>query len=371
MNELTLPVYNLISQPIRAAITILGIAVAIGGFVALTGLSGGLAHSFDRGLGESGADLIVTQRDAYSILSSSVPESLGAVIAKVDGVDRVSGTLLTMTSADSEANIVIAGWPSGSFLWQNLPLVDGRVPHEIGEVVLGEAIARSLKKRLGDKIEFQFESFTVVGIASFATPLNQNMAIVELASLQKLLGRSGAVTLFQVHMARPLGPDRIAVVHTYLSDAVARYAVYNTEQFASNIRFFHIIQTFTSAISIIVLGTTLFGVANTLLMAVSERTYELGILGAIGWSPGRILRLILIEGEIIAAIGGILGIGLGIAAMAAIARTHLAAGVLELHLTPGLIAEALISASVIGPLGALYPAWRATRLKPAEALRAH
>lgn len=373
MNELTLPLYNLMSQPVRSAITVFGVAVAIGGFVALTGLTGGLEHSLDRGLGESGADLVVTQRDAYSVLNSSVPESLGAVIAKADGVDGVSGTLLSMTTADSEANIVIAGWPAGSFLWRNLRLVDGRMPHEIGgaEVVLGEAIAGSLKKHLGDTIELQFHPFTIVGIASFATPLNQNIAIVGLPALQKLLGRSGAVTLFQIHLARPLGSGRVAAVRAYLSAAAAGYAVYSTEEFASNIRFFQIVQIFASAISFIVLGTTLFGVANTLLMAVSERTYELGILGAIGWSPGRIRRLIIIEGEIMAAIGGILGIGLGVAAMNVVARTHIAAGVLELYLTPSLVAEALILALVIGPLGALYPAWRATRLNPAEALRAH
>jgi amino acid transporter len=121
---------------------------------------------------------------------------------------------------------------------------------------------------------------------------------------------------------------------------------------------------------IIVLGMALLAVANTLLMAVNERTYELGILGAIGWSPARILRLILMESMIMTAIGGVGGVGLGIIVMNLVAETHIAAGVLEPYLTASMIAQALISVFLIGPLGALYPAWRAIRLKPADALRA-
>jgi putative ABC transport system permease protein len=372
MNELTLPIHNLLGQPVRAALTTLGVAVAVAGFIALTGLTQGLQHAFDRGIGESGADLIVDQRDAFSLINSSVPESLGAVIAKVGGVETVSGTLLTIANADNDANIVITGWPAKSFLWQNLKLVEGRIPNETGEleVVLGETIANALKKKVGDSVELQFQPFKIVGVASFGTTLNQNLAIMLLPGLQKLLGRAGAVTLYQIQLKRPLDPQHIADVRAQLAATGAGYAVNNTADFASNIRFFHIIQAFAATISVIVLGMALLAIANTLLMAVSERTYELGILGAIGWSPLRILRLIMIESMLMTAIGGVAGVGLGIGVMNLVANTHIAAGVVEPYLTAGMVAQALISVLLIGPLGALYPAWRAIRLKPAEALRA-
>jgi putative ABC transport system permease protein len=371
MNEITLPMHNLLGQPIRATLTTLGVAVAVAGFIALTGLTEGLVHSFGRGIGESGADLVVTQRDAFSLINSSVPESLGVTIAKIDGVEAVSGTLLNITNADSDANIVIAGWPARSFLWQNMKLIDGRVPHDDESgVVLGESIANALKKRVGDTIELQFQPFTITGIASFDTTLNQNIAVVLLPGLQKLLGRAGAVTLYQVRLKRPLDSTGVVTARTNVSSVAAGFAVNSTSEFASNIRFFRIVQAFAATISVIVLGMALLAIANTLLMAVSERTYELGILTAIGWSPVRILRLILIEGTIMTAVGGIIGVGLGILVMELVANTHIAAGLLEPYLTTGIIAEALISVLLIGPLGALFPALRAIRLKPAEALRA-
>lgn len=372
MNELTLPIRNLLGQPIRAALTTLGVAVAVAGFIALTGLTQGLQNSFDRGIEEAGADFVVSQRDAFSLISSSVPEALGATLAAVEGVEAVSGTLLNITNADNDANIVIAGWPVASFLWHTLHLVDGSIPAaaDAQGVVLGESIAHALKKKVGDTVELQFQPFKIVGIATFGTTLNQNIAIALLPGLQKLLGRANAVTLYQVRLKRPLDPERIAAVRARLTAAAGDYAVNNTSEFAGNIRFFHIVQAFASVISIIVLGMALIAVANTLLMAVNERTYELGILGAIGWSPARILRLILIEGVIMTAIGGGIGVGLGIVVMNLVAETHIAAGILEPYLTVGMVAQALISILLIGPLGALYPAWRAVRLKPADALRA-
>jgi len=373
MNEFTLPIRNLLGQPTRSALTTLGVAVAVAGLIALTGLTQGLQNSYDRGIEETGADFIVSQRDAFSIFSSSVPASLGSILPKVDGVEAVSGTLLNFTSIDNDANIVIAGWPIGSYLWRNLRLLDGQIPEVTDPpgVVLGESIARALKKHVGDDVELQFKQHKIVGIASFGTSLNQNIAIVLLPSLQELLGRVGTVTLYQVKLARPLDAKRVASVGARLISAADGFAVNNTAEFVSNIRFFHIIQEFASAISIIVFGMALLAVANTLLMAVNERTYELGILGAIGWSPARIIRLILLESIMMSAIGGAVGVGLGIVAMNFVAKTNIAAGVLEPYVTLSIVTQALIAVMLIGPLGAFYPAWRAIRLKPAEALRAH
>jgi putative ABC transport system permease protein len=371
VNELTLPIRNLLGRATRTALTTAGIAVAIGGFVALTGLTGGVQHSLSSGIEESGADLVVSQRSAFSLIASTVPESLGPKIAAVDGVEAVSGVLLTITTAEEAANILLAAWPMPSFLWGGVRLIEGRLPDETDQwgVVLGEAIARGLHKQVGDTIELQFQPYRVVGVAAFASTFNENVALVPLKGMQELLSREGLVTLFQVRLARPLDPARIATVKSRLATAAQGYDVGDTQELASNVRLFNVIRAIASTVSLVVLAMAALGIANTLLMAVSERTAEIGILSAIGWSPARILRLIIVEGLVMNLVGGVIGLGLGIVAMYAVSNMEVAAGLIEPYLSGAVILEALAAVLIIGPMAALYPAWRATRLVPADALR--
>jgi len=371
MNQLTLPIRNLYRQPLRSSLTALGVAVAVGGFVAMTGLTQGLRYTVDRGIEEPGADLVISQKAAYGLLSGSVPVSLEQKVSGIPGIDKVSGVLLNVTVADNDANIVISGWPFDSYLWNNVQLMEGRVPTSADEfgVVLGQSIAAALRKRVGDGVELEYQNYQVVGIAKFGTVLNQNIALVPLAGLQKLMGRADTVTLFEVRLSRPLDPDRVAAVRAQISAALPSYLVSDTAEFANNLRFERQINAVASTIGLVVMGMAALVIANTMLMAVSERTRELGILAAVGWAPVRILAMILMEGLLISAAGGIAGLGLGIVTMHLVSQTHMAAGLLEPYLPPALIVEALISVLVIGPLGALYPASLAVRMPPARALR--
>jgi putative ABC transport system permease protein len=371
MNELTLPIRNLLGQPLRTGLTTLGIAVAVAGFIALTGLTQGVQHSFASGMQEPGADLVVTTRSSFNLFSSSLPESIGPDLAAVQGVEAVSGVLLNVVTADEASNIVVSGWPIGSSLWESVKLIEGRLPQEANElgVVLGKSIADGMHKRLGDTISLTDQPYTVVGIATFSSALNQNIALVPLPGLQSLLGREGTVTLFEVRLQRPLDPTRGAAVKAELARAAPKYEVVDTDEFASNIRFFKLIQAIGSTVSLVVLAMAVLAIANTLLMAVHERTFEIGILAAVGWRPARILRLILAEGIIMSVVGGVIGLGLGILTMDLVSHAKIAAGLMESYLNPGIVVQALVAAVLAGPLGALYPALRATRLIPAEALR--
>jgi putative ABC transport system permease protein len=371
VNELTLPIRNLLARPVRTSLTTLGIAVAVAGFVALTGLTQGVQHSYAGGFEESGGDFVVSQRNSFSVDSSVVPETLAPALAAVDGVEAVSGVLMSMVTADDTANVVVAGWPPESFLWQGLDHLEGRLPTATDQwpVVLGRSIADGLNKRVGDTITLQDQPYQVVGIASFSSVLNKNIALVPLKGLQALNAREGTVTLYQVHLFRPLDPGRIAAAKAGLEQVAPGYEVGNTDEFTNNIHFFSLIQAIASTVSLVVMAMAALAIANTLLMAVNERTFEIGILSAIGWTATRILRLILMEGIVMSVIGGTLGLGLGIVTMDLVSRTKIAAGMMERYVTTGIVVQAMIAVFAAGSLGALYPAWRATRLVPAEALR--
>jgi ABC-type antimicrobial peptide transport system permease subunit len=111
------------------------------------------------------------------------------------------------------------------------------------------------------------------------------------------------------------------------------------------------------------------GMMNTSLMSVFERTREIGVLRAVGWRRRRVIGLILGESLMISVVGGILGIviGLGLTALAQLSPA--VQSLLQGVYTPQIFIQAIVTALLLGTVGGLYPAWRASQLEPVEAMR--
>lgn len=371
MRKFQLAIHHIVGRPLRSALTVLGISIACAGSLSVTGLIQGVQDSLEQGMEEPGADFMVGERASFSLVGGSLPEALGPKLTEVPGVEQVSGVLFNVETVDNSGNVVVSGWPHDSFLWRSLDLAEGRIPaaDENRSIVLGQSIAGALRKTVGDEIEIRFTKFRVVGIARFSSYLNQNIALVPLNVLQEFLNRQGSVTFFQVRLARPLDTERIAAIRMDLQTAAGNYQVFDSGEFTNDIRLIQVIRAIADTISAIMLGLALVLVATTLLMAVNERTYEIGVLAALGWSDMGILSLIVLEGVLVSAFGALLGIAIGLGVMEVAAGTDMAAGYLRPYTTFPLILRTVLLTIAIGTLGALYPAWRATRLDPAEALR--
>jgi ABC-type antimicrobial peptide transport system permease subunit len=108
---------------------------------------------------------------------------------------------------------------------------------------------------------------------------------------------------------------------------------------------------------------------NTLWMSVFERTREIGLLRAVGWRRGQVLRLILGESLALSLLGGLAGIGLGMASVYLLSGSLGYFSVLGTHFSPALFARAIVTVIVLGMVGGIYPARWASRLLPLEALQ--
>jgi putative ABC transport system permease protein len=104
-------------------------------------------------------------------------------------------------------------------------------------------------------------------------------------------------------------------------------------------------------------------------MAIQERTREIGIFSAIGWSGGRIMKSVVAEGMVLWAIGCALGVALSVAAAYAVSYVPVIGPLIPVRPGVALIAPVVAAALALCMLGALVPAWRAARMLPAEALR--
>jgi putative ABC transport system permease protein len=371
VNLFTLPWRNFVRRPVRSVLTVAGIAIAIANFVAIIGLARGIPYAVERSLDETGADFIVSARNAFMLLSGSIPESLGSKIDSVSDVANVAPVLFNIISADDQTNIPVVGWERDSYLWRKIKLTAGRLPGPSDDhaIVLGDRIAAGLNKKVGDSIELNYRPFKIVGIAQFESMFNQNIAVADLNTLQDLFGRRNSVTFFQVALKRPIDPDRIERAHAALAEIAGDYAVQDTGSLSRNLTLLKLIVVAASAISFVAVAVAMLGVANTLLMAVNERIGEIGILRAVGWQPSRIMATILAEGVVTSTIGGLIGIGFGIFDVHVVANLPMTLGLMEPRVTWTLLAQALALAVLVGAFGAILPARRAVVISAADAIR--
>ena len=216
---------------------------------------------------------------------------------------------------------------------------------------------------------FESGKFTVVGIFQSPIPYEARSMVLLLPDLQKFMGRQGQVTGFAVIVDHPddeAGVQQICKAIQGLGPRIEAKSASDSVTNTTEIRFIRAMSWLTSAIAIII-GAV--GMLNTMIMSVAERTREIGILRAIGWKKIRIVRMILVESVLLSLCGGVLGSFAAIGVTNLLGRHPAVAGLIETHISGGVLVFGVVSALCIGILGAAYPAYRGARLLPTEALR--
>jgi putative ABC transport system permease protein len=357
---------NLLRRPARTALTVLGIALAIGTAVALLALGRGITDSVARGLDEQGVELMVAQRGATDIFSARLPEAFGPRLAAVAGVGSVAAELYAFAAVEGGRQLLLAGWSDGSPAWERVPLAAGRLPRPgERELLLGDTLAAALSAGIGTRIELFDESFEVVGITRYATAMNRGLAVLPLAALQAAALRPGQVTAFAVRVAP--GAERGSVAAAIA--AALPVTVSDTTELLEGDRNVAILRAVSRAVSVVALAMGALSLLGTLLMSVQERTREIGMIAAMGWSDGRIVALIVLEGLQLGIAGCIGGIAVGLGASALFGAIPAIGDFVAFTPSTVDLALPLLLALPVCAAGAAYPAWRSVRLMPAEALR--
>jgi putative ABC transport system permease protein len=247
-------------------------------------------------------------------------------------------------------------------------------------IVLGATTASNLGAGVGDLITVKQIPFQVIGIIATAGSQgfgNQDdLAVVPITTAQgELVGGVGSVQriLLSATSQSTLGSAYLEAnqvllqTHHITNPTQADYSITTSTQVLSTAQ--AVTQTLTillasvAAISLLVGG---IGVMNIMLVSVTERTGEIGLRKALGATPGDLFRQFVIEAGVLTAVGGLLGVATGLAAGYIVPRT----ANIAVTITPLPVLVAVAVAVVVGLVFGVYPALRAARLAPIEALRA-
>jgi len=362
---------NLWRRRLRTLLTLCGIGMAIGAFVGLVGFSSAFENEWLRIYSSSGTDIAVIQQ---TFLNTSMNESAGATLKALPVVAQETPVIFNMMSLTTDVNALVFGWKADSYEFDSMQILSGR-PFQDGhpEVMLGYLLADELNKKVGDTLEIQSSPFTVCAIYHGGSGLQADAVVMPLDQLQELSSLQGKVSTFDVRLRpAPAGesPER------YLKRAEAQietalpglHAVPAAER-AHNNQFVQLAHASAWGTSSIALLIGVFGIANTMAMSVYERTREIGILRALGWTRGRVLILIQFEAATLGLGGGLFGIVFGWGALYLLAALPQTATIVSSSPPVLLLAESLGIAVLAGLIAGALPAWRAGRLSPVEALR--
>jgi putative ABC transport system permease protein len=394
---------NLKHRQLRSWLTVLGIVVGIAAVVTLISISLGLAKSIDDQLSQFGSKTIaVVPGDINKQMSftggSGRPPALGKLfttdvdrIKRIDGVEYISGAISItsgMSFKNKDISVGISGIEPNIFKQtQVLDIASGRflTDTDRGGVVIGDGLANEIfnkdKVLVGSVVRFGTENqeFRVVGVLKKGGGASgsaiDSSVFMHIDDARKLAGDSIAKN--EVSAIRLTVKDGTSVndvadkINTELLSAHKvkeddkDFSVVTSEFIMKQVgQITALLSIFLGGIASISLVVGGVGIANTMFMAVVERTKEIGIMKAVGASNGAILEAFLIESGLIGLGGGIIGIIIG-SFFAFIVSFFGIPFVMPLELVLGTAAFSLL----VGLASGYVPARNAAKLQPVEALR--
>ncbi len=362
---------NLWRNKRRSVLTILGVAVAIYVYAALGAAIDGITFP----VRQVGAERVLNVREAARahVLSSRLPQSYEDRVEVVDGVGAASGVLSDLAVVgDDRVHIFVRGIdPERYRRVQPLEISPGawrEFTEDSRAALVGYRLLARMGWEVGQEVEIRELGLRVrvAGeIPAQGLDLESHM-LVRRRNLQALREAEGQVSYVLVSPAEGRSPAEVAAaidevfalapVPTETATAAA-YAEAIIEDFMGFVDYLRLMGLITVLI-------TMLGAANAIAMSVRERTREMGVLKAIGFTPGLVLGLILAEATLLSTLGGLIGLG-----GAALTVGSEGANLAGLMLSTRTVALAVVLSVLIGLVGGLLPALSAARLRTVEALR--
>ncbi len=257
-------------------------------------------------------------------------------------------------------------------------------------IIIGQGLADLLKVHVGDRVKLLGQSkrgqmrqrtMTIVGIYDLGMREAEERAVfMSLPEAQTLYNLRRQATEVAVTL-QDVGQEK--VVLTTLKTTLPGVEVDSWQTLKPEIReTMQTKQVFTSVMGLVVVLIASIGILNLMMMAVFERTREMGVLAALGMKGRQIMGLFLLEGTLIGVVGAVIGCLLGILLLGLVGQVGIdlsfASGMGEVgalmgdrlypSVTPAGVISRGVAVALIAMLASLYPAWQAARKEPAEAL---
>ena len=396
---------SIISHRLRSGLTMLGILIGIAAVILTVGLGLGSQQQVGAQISALGSNLLIVSpgsttstagvRGGFgsaSTLTTADAQALASTVAAPDiaGVAPVKSASESLTNGSTNWTTTVVGTNASWLSVRSRTLSSGRFitaddnAAQAAVAVIGSSTATELygtTDAVGETFTVNNIEFSVVGVLATAgsdsTTSLDDQAIVPLSTdANRVVGgttKNSVSTIYiqaassdQLSAANQEATSLLLQLHHITASTSADFTIASQESLLNTAtsvsKTLTVLLTGIAALSLLVGG---IGVMNIMLVSVSERTKEIGLRKALGAPPSAIRRQFLVEATILGLAGGLLGAGLGIAGAKIL--PHFLSTVMVV--SPLAVGGSIAIAVAIGMIFGVYPAARAARLAPIDALR--
>jgi putative ABC transport system permease protein len=403
---------NLRRRPVRSGLTVAGVALAVTVAVSLGGFMLGYSGAIDRSINMLGFQVMIMAKGCpYEAATMMLKGGTGLLYLPADTYDKVrqDPEIETITPVfvgvaqkqgssirDDDAGVsnfsVISGIDVASYrvmkpwiaLKKGPGFDNGRwfSASARDEVVLGFEAAEYEQRKVGDTFyasiapagrpDAVMREFKVVGVLDRTGTQDDGTVFMPIGAAREYFGRRDQLTILGIKLKQFNGFKMREFETRWLK--LPEVQVVGLQQVKTTlVNLVGTAQTMIAAVAAIAIIVALIGVINTILMSVYERTSEIGIMKALGARRGAIFQLIWLETVMICLAGGVAGslaaiVGAGVVERAIKAIADLGVSGSVVQITPAVVGYAIAGAVVLGFFSGLYPAWRASAMRPVEAI---
>ena len=357
----------------RSALSIIGIAIGIATIVALGLITAGMEDSVQTSFNQGGAEITVTNSTNIGGSSGLLDMSLISDLKNISNVSDAVGQLSVSESAQSYSQSSrpmmqtrVYGFDASKLNLIGIKDVNGSVyENNSYDAIVGVGYSELNNVSIGDNFTFLGHDFKITGIYETGSIMTDNGVYVSLDTLQNISDTDKVSSI----LVKTSESTNDTIVSNEIKDRNENLSTLTSEEMSSILDdVTGILNTASLAISGLAIIVGGIGVINTMVMTVYERTKEIGVLKSIGWKSKKVLIMIMGETLVLTTLSGIIGSIFGIL-IAEIGVRLIGTDGFSLVYTPGTFILAFGITIIVGIIGGVYPAYKASKLAPTEALR--